>query len=1245
MPRCCLVEVDNSSLHDRFSSLYAHISKCYNLPQDRMILLRDGGSQMKEFHQIKGHDAGENRDNPIYVFVRENAISPEPCSLEIHRVFGEELNFAHLQSPKMTYDRLHSHFKIIDSALLADMETVQQLGQDQHFMCHGWFVAQANFERDLEGFRENAKNHWEEYEAYCNEVGRWEANFNKFPAIKERLKSVPLLQSLLPTSSELTSDAIDLYGSPRTLYDWICHQTLHITPHLTGPVGSGFHLPSVGNSSLNIPTVPLNILRRHTSRLAVNASFYLSTSSPSQGGSGDGSMPAVVPSLESTLVELVENSSAMLKWLNDHHRRSDDKHKPSVVDDSDNNSLLMMGDELDDRQEEAKLMSVSTGPKLANLYSKLKDFDELLCFAPRDTDELSSAEVVENGEVDGFVSMIQGRKFGAPSSQSIPIGGSGASPFSEGCNADSLSFITSTSRHPIAEEESEQDQGKDSVSKSQDTVVGWRCSKRSFSRHLDNLRTLLENARDKVSQVRDLMAKVLRELKNRKSYKELDCHLDDISELLKKIGSLFQSIIQAKCDLADDISRLQEQLQNFSSEAMNKDRECVKYFTYLRDISKCSALLNQLQNSPELYVKCLLEIIRRRRLSTLWNSLNEHYTHCYAEFQRNESQRRESLALELKNHLLADVFRSLRSGHSARQASRVSLISIASTKQLNTENKCLSASQLNAPTSSAFRLPTIRQMAPPPSANESLIDRTEGSFVHVNETEVRELAAQLPPDLASMITEALEELDAEEHKLVTGIGPKGSGNDENGSGLTPSSGSLRLHWERQRRCGLSSSSGSRQSRQRQVVDASTNTVSGGPLATENKEVEANFDFRDDVCLPPPLKRFTPPSESVDQSSDLYLSIEASHFTDIQQISSPAVSSLNFFSPQGSHGDVTLDRDAASSGSESIVAPSDSRLLNEALASQSEGLTRLVEQLNSCLPSNLSVMLHGFTPGEETAYLNETVSCVNQLISHLEAHKLVLVASISSTSSSTSSYSPSKVSTSSVSTQTNANTCDQSTECPARHSPAPQALSTSVGEGSSALSGDLLTRIPRHNFVFSAFRPEDLVIFIPIVGAEKHQSESTSDVPVGQDALAGSGGIAFWGARSLALLSSAIISSSLAPSSPQIQTDNGTSSSSSGVEQWRMLSNDGHVYFLHDDDFAAFNLARLACQPATSAPGRAGELSQSGSTSETVLPLARRAEPFVIGVFQRKEKCISRKDENRFGLPRDFVFFRVRARPL
>lgn len=114
------------------------------------------------------------------------------------------------------------------------------------------------------------------------------------------------------------------------------------------------------------------------------------------------------------------------------------------------------------------------------------------------------------------------------------------------------------------------------------------------------------------------------------------------------------------------------------------------------------------------------------------------------------------------------------------------------------------------------------------------------------------------------------------------------------------------------------------------------------------------------------------------------------------------------------------------------------------------------------------------------------------------------------------------------------------------------------------------------FNFS-FRPDDLVLFVPMIDSDKHmQQKTTQGVPTDEKTLSGDEKSPPWGSRSLAMLSSAIISTSLSPAS---QADTGV------VEQWRMLSNDGHVYFLHDEDFDAFNLTRLSSLPATSAPGR------------------------------------------------------------
>lgn len=1128
-------------------------------------------------------------------------------------------------------------------------------------MCFGWFIAQANFEHDLQEFQENMKSYWKEYGDHCSEVGRWEVIFNNFSAIKERLQSVPLLQSLLPTSSDLTNETTNIYGPPRTLYDWMCYQTAHIVPrrpnasNLAGPVGSGFHLTSTASSSLDTSAVPLNILCRNPSKFAVNTSFYLSTSSSSQG---DSSTPSVVPSLESTLIELVEDSAAKLRMLND---RSGDmsmtNHKTSMSDDGDTNSVLMMGDELDGQQpQDDKPMAFSTGPKLAFVYSKLKSFADLLDVAPRDAECSSHNEIHEGDEFNGSTRIAQSNhEFNCGfSSHSISISSMGSSPLVRHQVANSpssLSFMV----WPMPKHEIQQQ--SDSMEDSDDGVVNWRCSKRNFSRHLDNLTKVQDAAQDTIRQVKDHMGEVLLGLKNHKPSKNQEGLLFTIGKLLKHLGTLLQSVIQMKYKLADVISRLQVQLQSFSSEAVNKDRECVRCFTYLSNISKCSAVLYQLQDSPELYIRCLLEIIRRRRLSSLWNSLNERYTRYYAEFQHTESQRRESLAYELKDHLLAEIFRPLstfslsclRFSHPGRQVSRVSLISLSSSKRLSSNGKCLSTSQLNNPSTTAFRLSGAnrpRTVFIPSNNDSNNIDRIENSLSSINEAEVRELTTRLPQDLATMITKALKELESEEYKMMVGFHLAGS-DDEMEDRLT------QMEWQKQlrRRSRLFSSPGilthgfNRQNCQIQAVDASTNTKEESPKSpTSDKGVEVNFEATCDQTI---HSAPSPPSESVDQSTDLYLSIEVSNFPESSIFPTSASRNItsNFFSPQGSPSEAETDpegRDALSTASGSLVAPSYPRHLNEALVAQSATLKKLVEQLNTGLPAHLGVKLPTFTPGEETKYLNETVSCVSQLVSHLEARKLVIVASMSTASLPSPTEPPTlpppppQISTKSISIQASQQNSSQSTECP-RELPVTQTTSISINEGISSLSANLSARIFRNNFAFSNFRAENLVIFIPIVVSAKNQPShsTTNDVLVGEDVLTTGGGISFWGKQSLRLLSSEIISSSLTPSNT---TD-------VAVEQWRMLSNDGLVYFLHDDEFDAFNVARSACQPAASALCRTGETSQSTLLSEPVLPLARRAVPFVIGVFQCKEKCISKKDENRFGLPRDFVFFRVRARPL
>ncbi|TPP56611.1 hypothetical protein FGIG_07729 [Fasciola gigantica] len=130
-----------------------------------------------------------------------------------------------------------------------------------------------------------------------------------------------------------------------------------------------------------------------------------------------------------------------------------------------------------------------------------------------------------------------------------------------------------------------------------------------------------------------------------------------------------------------------------------------------------------------------------------------------------------------------------------------------------------------------------------------------------------------------------------------------------------------------------------------------------------------------------------------------------------------------------------------------------------------------------------------------------------------------------------------------------------------------------------------------------------------------------------------------------------------------------------VTQWRMLSTDGQVYFLHQDDFPALNLDMQTdyCQPVRSSvntgangprhrhhhSNRHMQTSNTATTSESSDEPGVSGSPsspgvvgnlephsyFVLASYQRKERCLSKRADNRFNLPIDFTFYRVRAKPL
>lgn len=142
----------------------------------------------------------------------------------------------------------------------------------------------------------------------------------------------------------------------------------------------------------------------------------------------------------------------------------------------------------------------------------MKSFTDLLDFAPRDAETSSHNEILEGDEVGRSITIKQlnQRLIDGFPSHSIPISSMGSSPF-VGCQVaknSSPSFITTNNPWPLPEDEVQQQQ-KDFMEKSDDGVVKWRCSKRDFSRHLDNLTKVRDALQNDVCQVKDLIGKVL----------------------------------------------------------------------------------------------------------------------------------------------------------------------------------------------------------------------------------------------------------------------------------------------------------------------------------------------------------------------------------------------------------------------------------------------------------------------------------------------------------------------------------------------------------------------------------------------------------------------------------------------------------------------------------------------------------------------------------------------------------------
>ncbi|KAL3310419.1 hypothetical protein Ciccas_011017 [Cichlidogyrus casuarinus] len=165
--------------------------------------------------------------------------------------------------------------------------------------------------------------------------------------------------------------------------------------------------------------------------------------------------------------------------------------------------------------------------------------------------------------------------------------------------------------------------------------------------------------------------------------------------------------------------------------------------------------------------------------------------------------------------------------------------------------------------------------------------------------------------------------------------------------------------------------------------------------------------------------------------------------------------------------------------------------------------------------------------------------------------------------------------------------------------------------------------------FCSFKRGDVVAFIPIMGSRSKEEAlmQQSNIAMGQ--------------------SMNIDRVRDNPNTPGMMMQSSALIESNMVEYFRMVSDDDHVYFLHNDDFPALMLAKMAGRRVN----KGFESLNSGRTTRKVVPeeqfvpFSQRKHLLVFAKFQQKEMLKTKDGNNRYNLPENFVFYRVRATPL
>ncbi|BHF83093.1 reticulophagy [Sparganum proliferum] len=1446
MPKGELVELDQKFLQKRVTALCDELNLRFNIPPDRQILLISGGTELMTSDMPSVCGAGEDRTNPIYVFLRNDAEGPLHLQPDQKQFSGVDLLSSIqglLRSPgPATLRELSEKMLQLSQHAAEACTSIEKMIFEQRHMCEGWFIALANLTHVVDKTQARLDTYYKDYNQFCIDAVHLEKNLKRFSKIRQELSGIPLL----PQLSDAASDAIgnpSMVGSvpghfaPRNLYDWIClhcpHTPLNLVNIRSGVGGALFREGS---------DLCLNSLRPCTPMGSQSSLSHLPPPPPVHFSASPPTDSAAAPSvLESGLVDIVQRALNNLDCLQ--------AGMPS-------RRLLQMSSS--EEGAAANVMSTSASSNSENssseksmqlnyVSSQLDALRDLLAAAPKDQSQHNDEGDEERDQAQEPA--VQTGAFTSASSISLHASPAWPIPEFEGKASHSPTTANAASISGILES-------------------GF--SRRDFSKSLALLDPMLEKACLLRDDIKEITKRLVSDWKQRSAsssrdnrdrnprslLREQDCLIKGVIDRFESLRGIFHDTMEKKLALAESLAAQQGNLQKFHSEINLKDSNIQRCRRIMERVTTVGVLLEQIKEAPSLYVKCLLEVVRRRTVDDAYARRYDAFVERSSEFRREEIRRRRLFAKELQYKLLGEMFGPLkeakltargvesfvRRSRIPRPGSRPGRVSLASapvvsifsgepishgadlgrsaavsavpavgtpvtlptaagdgdmaprfpcgrshsTSHLENQGYISSGHSIEGdagvkpipPTAagagggvetsprSGFRLQQMIAAAAATSGGGggvgvSGLYRCSGSgrnssratilsvdeedfqpnqltrsndLPSISADDLASLAEILPPELADLIAEAnfngtrskkhsvvdhphqqqqqrrkhsaidsslefpFDREEEEEDELMEfpeNTGAAGFGSRSPKRFPHSSMGLTVLHQHK----SVATST-------EDIFPSSPDQFSNAPDRSPNPVAQ---DVESVIFSPaPPSEPVTPPEE-LDRlesssngvlmpnasSNEIFLSMDGSALhscLDLYEADRTDDQTEPCTTTSGDHLVCSFHSANSPAPSEASLVAQDSAapLLHEALTSHSQCIRELCGHLRRILPDVGPSSPPSFTGSEDpSSYLVLSVQSLQSLVDRLSPLSPLKTPQISTADISLSTTGLQARSADAVVQATQAKR-HAASECkssdfvetgaeasemtaeearlmsPSEHHPVPVSSSTPT----TAIP--VASFLSRSEFTFSCFHANDVVIFIPVPSPPTKAAppvEAASSTTAGAypeatvgAALEESSSLFFKSCldpSASALLSSAILSSAFATDSTATITPSSVTSKQP-PEQWRMLSTDGHVYFLHDADFEAFGLSRLPHLPAlqgsrdtVAAAGRGGQrplslidpAASGGALSDARLPFSQRAFSHVAGVFLRKERCISKKDDNRFQLQKDFVFFRVRARPL